>query len=174
MITMASKITGLTIVYPTVYSGADQRKHQSLASLAFARGIHRWPVNSPHNGPVTRKSFHLMTSSWDLSLKWTDRLPILSVLFGHSSWPLIFSSIHWGVNENGRPTSITDDISECHFLSGKGCIFIQISLMAPRHQPNQCWHSISWTLENTLQSVFLRVQLIVCQHWFEWWLGAIR
>ena len=24
-------------------------------SLAFMRGIHRWPVNSPHKGPVTRK-----------------------------------------------------------------------------------------------------------------------
>ena len=54
---MASRITSLTIVYSTVYSGADQRKHQSYASLAFVRGIHRWPVNSPHKGPVTRKMF---------------------------------------------------------------------------------------------------------------------
>ena len=37
--------------------GADQRKHQSSASLAFVRGIHRRPVNSPHKGPVTRKVF---------------------------------------------------------------------------------------------------------------------
>ena len=37
------------------YSGADQRKHQSSASLAFVQGIHRGPVNSPHKGPVTRK-----------------------------------------------------------------------------------------------------------------------
>ena len=55
--TMASQITSLTIVYSTVYSGADQRKHQSSASLAFVRGIHRWPVNSPHKWPVTRKMF---------------------------------------------------------------------------------------------------------------------
>ena len=54
---MASPITSLTIVYSTVYSGADQRKHQSYASLAFVRGIHRWPVNSPHKWPVTRKMF---------------------------------------------------------------------------------------------------------------------
>ena len=45
------------IVYSTVYSGTDQRKHQSSASLAFVRGIHRWPVNSPHKWPVTRKMF---------------------------------------------------------------------------------------------------------------------
>ena len=54
---MASQITILTIVYSTVYSGADQRKHQSPASLAFVRGIHRGPVNSPHKWPVTRKLF---------------------------------------------------------------------------------------------------------------------
>ena len=54
---MASQITSLTIVNSTVYSGADQRKHQSSASLAFVRGIHRWPVNSPHKWPVTRKMF---------------------------------------------------------------------------------------------------------------------
>ena len=55
--TMASKITSLTIVYTTVYSGADQSKHQSSASLAFVWGIHRGPVNSPHKWPVTRKMF---------------------------------------------------------------------------------------------------------------------
>ena len=54
---MASQFTSLTIVYSTVYSGADQRKHQSSASLAFVRGIHRGPVNSPHKWPVTRKRF---------------------------------------------------------------------------------------------------------------------
>ena len=63
MSVVASQITSLTIVYPTVYSGADQRKHRSSASLAFVWGIHRWPVNSPHKWPVTRKMFHLMTSS---------------------------------------------------------------------------------------------------------------
>ena len=54
---IASQITSLTIVYSTVYSDADQRKHQSTASLAFVRGIHRGPVNSPHKWPVTRKMF---------------------------------------------------------------------------------------------------------------------
>ena len=52
---IASQITSLTIVYSTVYSGADQSKHQSSASLAFVWGIHRGPVNSPRKWPVTRK-----------------------------------------------------------------------------------------------------------------------
>ena len=54
---IASQITSLTIVYSNVYSGADQSKHQSSASLAFVWGIHRGPVNSPHKWPVTRKMF---------------------------------------------------------------------------------------------------------------------
>ena len=54
---IASQIYCLTIVYLTVYWDADQRKHQSSASLAFVRGIHRGPVNSPHKWPVTRKMF---------------------------------------------------------------------------------------------------------------------
>ena len=61
---MASRITSFTIVYSAVYSSADERQHQSFASLAFVSGLHRWPVNSAHKWPVTRKCFHLMTSSW--------------------------------------------------------------------------------------------------------------
>ena len=57
MTAIASQITSLTIVYSSIYSGADQSKHQSSASLAFVRGIHRGPVNSPHKWPVTRKMF---------------------------------------------------------------------------------------------------------------------
>ena len=57
MSAMTSQITSLTIVYSTVYSDADQRKHQSSTSLAFVRGIHRWPVNSPQKGPMARKKF---------------------------------------------------------------------------------------------------------------------
>ena len=57
MIMMASQITSLTIVYSTVYSGADQRKHQSSMSLAFVRGILQWPVNSPLKGTIKRKMF---------------------------------------------------------------------------------------------------------------------
>ena len=43
------------------------KENTSSASLAFVRGIHRWPVNSPHKGSLTRKCFYLMTSSWKRS-----------------------------------------------------------------------------------------------------------
>ena len=57
MSTVASQITSLTIVYSTLYSDANQRKHQSSVSLAFVTGIHLWMVNSSHKGPVTQKMF---------------------------------------------------------------------------------------------------------------------
>ena len=54
---MASQITSLRIVYR--FFRHRSKKLQSSASLAFVRGIHRWLVNSPHKGPVTRKMFPL-------------------------------------------------------------------------------------------------------------------
>ena len=62
---MASQITSVSTVCSIVASGADQRKHQSSASLAFVRGIHRWPVNSPHKGPVTRN----FVSIWNVIME---------------------------------------------------------------------------------------------------------
>ena len=61
---IASQITSLTVVYSTVYSDADQRKHQSSASLAFVWGIHRDRWIPRTKGQLRGKCFHLMTSSW--------------------------------------------------------------------------------------------------------------
>ena len=82
---IASQITNITIVYSTVYSDADQRKHQSSASLAFVWGIHRWPVNSPHKWPATRKMFpfddvimnHNTKENWNIIMKtsWASFAP---------------------------------------------------------------------------------------------------
>ena len=63
MTTIASQITSLTVVYSPVYSDADQRKHQSSASLAFVWGIHRDRWIPRTKGQLRGKCFHLMTSS---------------------------------------------------------------------------------------------------------------
>ena len=85
---MASQITSLTIVYSTVYSGPDQRKHQSSASLACMWGIHRWPVNSTHKWSVMRKMFpfdDIMTRydghRWRLKNVWIDGQSICGSVF---------------------------------------------------------------------------------------------
>ena len=75
---MASQVTGVSIVYSVIYSSADQRKLQSSPSLAFVRGTHRWPVNSPHKGPVTRKMFPFN----DIIMLWHNR---------RYGWMLLFS-----------------------------------------------------------------------------------
>ena len=67
MNTMVSQITSVSILDLTVCSGPDQRNHQSSASLALVRGVHRWLVNSPHKGPVTRKWF-----PFDDVIMWMD------------------------------------------------------------------------------------------------------
>ena len=97
---MVSQITGVSIVYSIFCSDADQRKHRSFGSLAFVRGIHWWPVNSPHKGPVTRQVFPFddviislkyrkgSTNQWILSclteindtIRWSDRNILLVIL----------------------------------------------------------------------------------------------
>ena len=81
MTTMASQITSLTDVYSTVYSDADQRKHQSSASLAFVWGIHQdWWI--PRTKCQLRgKCFHLMTSS---CVEWVNLLYSCRLNFGEN------------------------------------------------------------------------------------------
>ena len=74
--TIASQITSLRSrsVYSTVYSGADQSKHQSSASLAFVWGIHRSRWIPRTNGQLRGKCFHLMTSSWYVAMRIRDNI----------------------------------------------------------------------------------------------------
>ena len=100
MSAMASQITGVGIIYSTVCSGADQRKHQSSASLAFVREIHRWAVNSAHKGPITRNIFPfddviiiMVATAGQLQVKyitWYHNCHIIIPLF------LIHIITHWG------------------------------------------------------------------------------
>ena len=73
MAAMMFQITIPTIVYSTVYSDADQRKHQNSAPLAFVQDIHRWLVNSPHKRPVTWKMFPFD----DIIMDWENTFIIL-------------------------------------------------------------------------------------------------
>ena len=100
---IASQTTSLTIVYSTVYSGADQSKHQSSASLAFVWGIHRGPVNSPHKWPVTRKMF-----------------PFDDVIMGFTCIPGTFVSWLWNTRFSTRVSA--SFVSSC---SGNGLLPVQ-------------------------------------------------
>ena len=108
MSAMASQITSSFIVCSTVCSGADQRKHQSSVPLAFVKGIHRWPVDSPHKGPVTRKMFLfddvimlLFQGLFNAAYIWYKnythgwRFIALNVGLYRSIYPYISGLLHW-------------------------------------------------------------------------------
>ena len=63
-------------------------KHQSSASLAFVRGIHRGPVNSPHKWPVMRKLFPFDDVIMDLSA-YSICIVILDLTPGFNFWELV-------------------------------------------------------------------------------------
>ena len=104
---MTSQITSLTIVYSTVYSGADQRKHQSSASLAFVRGI--GPVNSPHKWPVTRKMFPFEGGI----MAWSNWSWVLWALYDNSDFSLDLSILPIRIR---FPTTCTCAIQSLFYL----------------------------------------------------------
>ena len=88
---IASQITSLTIINSTVYSGTDQRKHQSSASLAFVW----WPVNSPHKWPVTRKMFPFDDVIMKISWLEQQRQQLLSFRFQQdANWSIITQNFY--------------------------------------------------------------------------------
>ena len=100
---MASQITSLTIVY----SRADQRKHESSASLAFVRGILRWPENSPHKWPATRKRFpfdDVIMSKANLRdlIAATGLVMLLKLDSNHWFFILYHIEIRWMTSKNNR------------------------------------------------------------------------
>ena len=102
---MAPQITGVSIVYSTICSGPQQRKYQSSASLAFVRGIHWWPVNSPHKRPVMLKMIPfddvIMTKSQHWYRQWL-RLIWWQIIICNNE-----NSVHWYVYALPGPNELT-------------------------------------------------------------------
>ena len=139
MTSIGSQITSLTIVYSTVYSDADQRKHQSSTSLAFVWGIHRDRWIPRTKGQLRGKCFHLMTSScvdltyYSIASRWN--MSHWRLLLGLLSWYLISNTLWPGQNGQHFP----DDFFKCIFLN-----------------ENVGFH---WSL-------FLRFEWTILPHWF--------
>ena len=147
MSVMASQITGVMIVYSTVCSGADERKHQSSKSLAFARGIHRWPVNSPHNEPVMWKMFpfditmdlgeHWLRGWWKQDNIWTNidfslvmikildpatfqpnlQLMMMRILWGCANWTILHRGVTLRSIQQYNPSGIVLPIYRTYLIS---------------------------------------------------------
>ena len=146
MFAMVYLITGVSIVFSTVCSGAHQRNHQSSASLAFVRGIQRWPVNPPHKGPVTRKMFpFVIMASFGLVSVTTIDGPIWRhehILPEHSS------EFQTAVLRNFIPSAVHLGMARFKLLWLSDAIWWRRSgsalaccVAASIHYPSQCWRN---------------------------------
>ena len=176
---MASQITSLTIVFSTVFSDADQRKHPSSASLAFVRGIHRGPVNFPHKWPVTRKMFpfvDVLMSELNtpfrhcLLLKKTQSLfsifNILTLIVSVSSpevqveidtvYGIILHSIWTGKHCDDKspvPSSSLDKQLKS-FLTELVLIYCQLNPL--KHTPTKVWQFWDFVFTKRFQMTYLK------------------
>ena len=107
---IASQITSLVIVYSTIYSDTDQRKHQSSASLAFVWGIHQGPVNSPHQWPVTQKMFPFD----DVIMIWSAFLIEALNMISYHDWGFCLQK---QVSQAGISNCIPQNTVGCNYLS---------------------------------------------------------
>ena len=138
---MASQITSIKIAYSTVYSGADQRKHQSSASLAFVRGIHRSLLNSPHKGPVTRKIFPFDDV---IIITWTNDGPVYRHIHAscspseqrrrltYSIW-LYFAEIPGAWCSMGYPSEVRPKSREISFTHNLCLSYPMVSKFSTEH-----------------------------------------
>ena len=154
MSTMASQITSFTIVYSTVYSDADQRKHQTSASLAFVRGIHQGPVNSPHKWPVTRKMFPfddviMVPGEWASTLVWIYRRICESKLY----IPHIDGLVQERRNSSALAMELCLSCINSSICSSQVLIISSLPFGA-RPSPNENWLLIYEIKQNNIQRLF--------------------
>ena len=149
---MASLITSLTIVYTSVYSGADQ----SSASLAFVWGIHRSPVNSCTNGQWRGKCYHLMTSSCRAFNEM--KIPTFSqwfygiitfILFTRQQWSRLWFATNRYLHHSG------------HKLSTHICLtHLQKIEMTQQKYPREGWYQIThWCRDQSSETNFIGINL---------------
>ena len=143
MSALASQITAVSIVYLTVCSGAYQRNHQISASLAYVRGIRRWPVNSPYKRPVTPATVY---SGADQRKEQSSAS--LAFVRGIHRWP-VNSPHKWPVTRKMFPI---DDVimTTKHNKAGCICICISCTVVTPKHSHyiGRICHSTSLSARN--------------------------
>ena len=126
---MPSQIISVSTVNSTVCSGRDQRKHQSSTSVALVRGIHRWPMDSPHRGPIMRKVFPfndiIMSLHHYAVLLQSAELPQLEL---HLQWTQQPTSHFSSLPPLDKMATSLADIFKCIFLNGNDRIPIRISM----------------------------------------------
>ena len=166
-------ITSLTIVYSTVYSHADPRKHQNSTSRALVRGIQRGPVNSPHKWPVTRK----MSPFEDVIMNW---LCVCWSRPSHRRTVMVIFDLSAALQSTGRPNRrlyAELDINNQGLYSLRRHRFIGIGIPVVNPSPSSpifrqkdvLWHILTflsiWNLTSIPASQLLNVLFNVNTTW---------
>ena len=142
---MASQIISLTIVYSTVCSGADQRKHQSSVSLAFVRGIHLLQVNSLHKGPVIQKIFpfdDVIMNGMIQKMANTQYININSECPSDAIWQHISSSALFSIPLTNVKLPLIDSVAFTWVQFCRNCSWYQsVRWMWKLYFQNYCWIS---------------------------------
>ena len=139
--TLASQITSLTIVYSALYSGADQSKHQSSASLAFVWRIHRAPVNSPHKWPVTWKMSpfdDVIMEAWINCLPFWDGISNAFLLEKVDNWQWIGTGS--GIGSAGNKQQDNDATKWCNGILNRPALYLPTVLLFVMSD-NACYYT---------------------------------
>ena len=170
---ISSQITSLTIFYSTVYSVADQRKHESSASLAFVRGIHRGTMNSPHKWPETRKMSPfddvIMENVYKILIQASVRAKFQGLTHPWETTPGIILSMHLA-NERRRYILTSFPIGWAH-IQKYPCYWLMVwSLLSCMR-----WHVISTHINPRQNGRHFADDVIVkCTFLNEKWLFRLR
>ena len=165
---MAARITSISFVCSTVCPGSHQRKHQISALLAFARGIHRWPVDYPYQGPVTRKRFPFdeVIMFWDWL--WFSMFGKNKPNHEYMQW-----IIHWlsrllcslpHPDWDKMATISADDISKGIFVNRKWN-FDWKGICVIRHYWSRQWLGAEQAISRYLNQWWLRLLRHICLIW---------
>ena len=161
--TLLSQITSLTIVYWTVYSDADQRKHQNPASLAFVWGIHWRPVNSPHKWPVTLKMFPfddviMIADNWQLECLFNTLFRITTNETSQNHYQLFVEIINQSLVGSSQKCPVMQKAFPCHDIImkkksfGASCFSVTTSFVLGFTQ--QCCFSHMKTLQWVYSEIY--------------------
>ena len=146
------------------------KQYQISASLAFVRENHRWPVNSPHKGPVMRKMFPFDSEKCRRQYHWKNRktlLPSWGFKMLRSSWPEQVRARASAVSEKWSRLCITNGSLRSLTWSTGNLVtrcFIVMSREAsePRYACQAVW--LIWNLTSCRDS-----RQISEGNWFEIW-----
>ena len=131
---MSSQMTGVLSVCSAVCSGADQRKHQSAASLVFVRGIHRGAMNSPTR--IRRHQF--LNRCFASMFSYSNQFILKSYNFCHVD--VSESKSRWIVL-SWRQDMAMGKKSLNHWPLGDAAVIIKVSLLLRK---NSKLSSLSW------------------------------